>query len=221
MRPAFKDEEDGMAKGAKEFSITRTRASFKPRVSEEDIPFFIDDAGNVLAGIKGDADVELTDRPPIEVRHMPYAHLNSSDDQAEPSTLEGVTLLAESDLPDKHELDYQINGGFNNNCIIVTWDDSSEHPLEWVLMKTFTGMQMKYALPKKRNRMVFALADEDAFVYCNKEPCVECGFRCKNGFVLYASFKGIGIVRKPVERISMLGIIGDGGLESGTTDHRS
>ncbi len=209
-----------MAKGAKEFSITRTRASFKPRVSEEDIPFFIDGAGNVLSGIKGDTGVELTDRPPIEVRHLPYAKLNTASDP-QSATLPSAPLLAEADLPEKCALDYQINGGFNNNCIIVTWDDTSEHPVEWVLMKTFTGTQMKYALPKKRNRMVFALADEDAFVYCNKEPCVECGFRCKNGFVLYASFKGLGIVRKPVERISMLGIIGDGGLEAGTTDHRS
>lgn len=209
-----------MAKGAKEFSITRTRASFKPRVSEEDLPLFIDSAGNTLVGIKGDADVELTDRPPIEVRHLPYANLNVPKDAGE-ITIAGMKLLSEADLPEKMELDYQINGGFNNNCIIVTWDDTAEHPLEWVLMKTFTGSQMKYALPKKRNRMVFALADEDAFVYCNKEPCVECGFRCKNGFVLYASFNGLGIVRKPVERISMLGIIGDGGLESGTTDHRS
>jgi hypothetical protein len=209
-----------MAKGAKEFSITRTRASFKPRVSEEDIPFFNDEAGNILVGLSGDAGVELTDRPPIECRHLPYANLNAGESGAGAGCAQ-AKLLTEADLPEKMELDYQINGGFNNNCIIVTWDDTPEHKLEWVLMKTFTGTQMKYALPKKRNRMVFALADEDAFVYCNKEPCVECGFRCKNGFVLYASFKGLGVVRKPVERISMLGIIGDGGLEAGTTDHRS
>lgn len=207
-----------MAKGAKEFSITRTRSSFKPRVNEEDIPFFDDGFGNVLVGLQGCRGVELTDNPPIEVRHMPYAHLN---EQTGEPTCAPIALACEADLPQGCELDYQINGGFNNNCIIVTWDDTAEHRLEWVMMKTFTGAQMKYALPKKRNRMVFALADEDAFVYCNKEPCVECGFRCKNGFVLYAGFKDFGVVRKPVERISMLGIIGDGGLEAGTTDHRS
>ena len=132
-----------MAKGAKEFSITRTRSSFKPRVNEDDIPFFDDGFGNVLVGLQGCRGVELTDNPPIEVRHMPYAHLNEQTGEA---TCTPIALASEADLPQGCKLDYQINGGFNNNCIIVTWDDSAEHRLEWVMMKTFTGSQMKYAL---------------------------------------------------------------------------
>lgn len=200
------------------FSITRTRASFKPRVSEEDLPFYRDDAGVTLLGLSGSRTTELTGSGSTEVRHLPYSTL---DEEATSDGKSPEPILSEADLPDGITLDYQINGGFNNNCIIVTWNDTAEHRVEWVCMKTFTGMQLKYALPKKRNKMIFALADEDAFAYCNKEPCVECGFRCKSGFEIYALVRGIGIVRKPVERISMLGIIGDGGLEAGTTDHRS
>lgn len=207
-----------MSKDSQEFSITRTHATFKPRVSEHDIPFYKDSTENVLAGISGSRSTELTGSGSTEVRHLPYAHLEQKDSKV---TFSSAETLNESELPEGIALDYQITGGFNNNCIIVTWDDDAEKKLEWVCLKTFTGMQLKYAVPKKRNRIIFALADEDAFTYCNKEPCVECGFRCKSGFVLYALFKGIGIVRKPVERISMLGIIGDGGLEAGTTDHRS
>lgn len=209
-----------------EYSVTRTRAAFKPRVSGEDLAFFEDAAGNMALGLSGEAGVELTGSGSTEVRHLPYAQLNALDEDA-PVERAGahagapLPLVAEADLPEGVSIDYRIDGGFNNNCIIVTWDDDAEHRLVWACLKTFTGIQMKYAVPKKRNRMVFALADEDAFAYCNKQPCVECGFRCKSGFVLYALVRGVGIVRKPVERISMLGIIGDGGLEAGTLDHRS
>lgn len=208
-----------MARAQQTFSITRTRATFKPRVSDDDLPFYSDGNGNVGLALSGDRRTELTGSGSTEVRHLPYAHLNERE--AQQDGLELAELVNEADLPVGLSLDYEINGGFNNNCIVVTWNDDADHRLAWVCMKTFTGVQMKYAVPKKRNRMVFALADEDAFAYCDKEPCVECGFRCKSGFVLYAMFEGLGIVRKKVERISMLGIIGDGGLEAGSSDHIS
>lgn len=202
-----------------EYSITRTRATFKPRVSGEDLPFFRDGAGNAVLGLSGSRTTELTGSGSTVVRHLPCLLLDEPAEGAQPT--EPWPCVDEAALPEGIAIDYRIDGGFNNNCIVVTWDDAPEHKLEWVCLKTFTGMQLKYAMPKKRNKMIFALADEDAFAYCNKEPCVECGFRCKSGFVLYALVRGVGIVRKPVERISMLGIIGDGGLEAGTTDHRS
>lgn len=206
-----------MARATQTFSITRTRNTFKPRVNEEDVPFLQDVHGNVLLGVSGGEPISYTGSMSTEVAHLPYSQLKESEADGGNAAHE---YLTEADLPEGLKLDYEINGGFNNNCLIVTWSDTTEHPCEWICLKTFTGMQLKYAMPKKRNRMIFAFADEDAFAYCNKEPCVECGFRCKSGFVLYANFKGLGIVKKPVERISMLGIIGDGGLESGTTDHR-
>ena len=33
--------------------------------------------------------------------------------------------------------------------------------------------------------LLFALADEDAYVYCDKDVCLECTFMCKRGFVFY------------------------------------
>ena len=82
--------------------------------------------------------------------------------------------------------------------------DKTKYQITWVALKTFTGMQLKYVMPKKFPPLLFALADEDAFAYCNKIPCEECAFRCKSGFVFYANIKGLGIVRMSMDRISML-----------------
>ena len=61
-------------------------------------------------------------------------------------------------------------------------------------------------MPKKFPPLVFALAAEDAFAYCNKIPCEECAFRCKSGFELYALIEGVGIVKRSMDRISMLNL---------------
>ena len=45
--------------------------------------------------------------------------------------------------------------------------------IQWIALKTFTGSQLKYVLPKKRSPLLFALADEDAYVYCDKDVCLE------------------------------------------------
>lgn len=39
-----------------QYSITRTRATWKPRVAADDLPFVKDKAGNVLVALNGDAE---------------------------------------------------------------------------------------------------------------------------------------------------------------------
>lgn len=189
-----------------EYSKTRTRATWKPRVTAEDIPFFSDEASQTtFVGIAGATDVYQTGTGRTLVAELPYAHLEPNVDEAQPRK---ITLIDESDLPEEITMTYRIDGGFNNNCILFSWSIGPDAPykLSWVALKTFTGMQMKYLLPKKRPPMVFALADEDAFAYCNKIPCEECAFRCKSGFAIYACFEGLGIVRMALDRISMLNL---------------
>ena len=60
-------------------------------------------------------------------------------------------------------------------------------------------MQHKYVTPKKWPPVVFALADEDAFAYCDKNPCVQCTFRCKREFEIYAYVENIGMVVKHLD----------------------
>lgn len=104
--------------------------------------------------------------------------------------------------------DYHIDGGFNNNAVIVTWkiQDPSRYRIRWVALKTFTGMQLKYIMPKKFPPLVFALAAEDAFAYCNKIPARNAHSAARSGFELYALIEGVGIVKRSMDRISMLNL---------------
>ena len=101
------------------------------------------------------------------------------------------------------QLSYLIFGSQNENAIKAYWecDDPEEKPL-WVWLRTFTGGQLKYLSPKKRSPLLFGLADEDAYAYCDKDPCVECTFRCKRGFELFYYFPKRGVLRLPLERMT-------------------
>lgn len=188
-----------------EYSITRTRATWKPRVTSEDVPFFKDEpSGNILMGISGDEKAFQSGTGRTLVAELPYAHLNENAG----TELEPVPFMNVDDLPEDISMTYRIDGGFNNNCVVFSWSiaDGAPYALSWVALKTFTGMQLKYVLPKKRSPFIFALAEEDAFAYCNKIPCEECAFRCKSGFAIYANFEGLGVVRMPMDRISALNL---------------
>ena len=100
------------------------------------------------------------------------------------------------------QLSYQIFGSLNENAVKAIWkcEDFYERP-EWVWLRTFTGGQLKYTFGRKRSPLLFGLADEDAYAYCDKDPCVECTFRCKRGFGLYFYFKKRGLIYLPLERM--------------------
>ena len=186
-----------------EFRITRSRSTIKPRVTAEDIPFYQEDKSkNVLINLGGETKTFFSGPNRSPVAELPYAHLEEEPGAA----LLRKDLLSLNDLPEGIELGYHIDGGFNNNCIVVNWSiaDSEMHKVEWVCLKTFTGFQVKYTTPKKRSPLIFALADEDAFVYCDKKPCEECAFRCKNGFYAYVYISNLGIVKMPIDRVTMI-----------------
>ena len=50
--------------------------------------------------------------------------------------------------------------------------------------------------------MVFALADTDAFCYCDEDPCLECVFRCKRGFTAYIYDPKAGLVELPLDMMT-------------------
>lgn len=106
--------------------------------------------------------------------------------------------------PDKNlDLSYTVIGGLNENAIKVSWNNCHNlpHP-EWIYLRSFTGGQIKYLQKNRRPPVLFALADEDAYAYCDKDPCGECTFRCKRGFELYFYYPELGLFRLPLERMS-------------------
>lgn len=100
-------------------------------------------------------------------------------------------------------MDYQITGGYNDNSVRVTWKTFDlKHRPDWIYLKTFTGGYLKYVADMKQSPMVFALADTDAFAYCDEDPCLECVFRCKRGFMIYVCTKEGELIELPLDRMT-------------------
>lgn len=183
-------------------SPTRTKATWKPRVDDGD-PCFLRDRDATLLIVDAGRPGSYREPGRSPVAELPYQH---------PATALAAADLAPQPLIDLGEAPkglafaYRIVGGYDANAVQVTWDlaphlaQRAEHPvrLAWVVLKTFTGLQIKYPLPGKKAPLVFALADEDAYVYCDEPVCQECTFRCKQGMVLYGAFEGVGVVRLPL-----------------------
>lgn len=118
--------------------------------------------------------------------------------------MERVAPTVPEDLPGGISIDYKIVGGFNNNAVQVFWNanDAGQKPA-WIMLRTFTGSYLKYVGKDKKAPLVFPLADEDAYVYCDRQECERCVFRCKKGFVIYAWFAGAeltGLVELPMDK---------------------
>jgi len=100
-------------------------------------------------------------------------------------------------------IDYKITGGYNENAVEVFWKIKNEDiSIEWIYLKTFTGGQLKYVTNTKKKSFVFAMADEDAYAYCDEDPCLECTFRCKRGYEIYVYIKKTGLIKIPFERMN-------------------
>lgn len=105
---------------------------------------------------------------------------------------------------------YKIIGGFDQNCVQILLPEkllkSDHHQIEWVCLLTFTGFQFKYVYKNSKNKLLFALADEDAYCYCDSDPCAECRFKCKNGFSVFAYWRDEGIFGKSISPFRKLTI---------------
>lgn len=183
-------------------SPTRTKATWKPRIDDGDPCFLTDQKATLLVVDTGrPSGYREPGRSPIA--ELPYQH---PADRVASAGLTPLPFIECDEVPEGVTLRYRIVGGYDANAVQVTWDiaphlaDRAENPvrLAWVMLKTFTGLQVKYPLPGKRAPLVFALADEDAYVYCDEPVCQECTFRCKQGMVLYGAFEGVGVVRLPL-----------------------
>lgn len=112
--------------------------------------------------------------------------------------MERLSPLSSEGMFESKALYFDIVGGFNENCLRVYW--TGEAP-RWLYLDTFSGGQYMEIGAKRRPPAVFALAGEDAYAYCDKDPCQMCSFRCKNGFMLYACYEN-EIFEMPVNRIA-------------------
>lgn len=189
------------AKAAKELYITQPSLSNAISSLEQElgVSLFQKTGRNIHLTKYGGEGPRLSGggrRPTIE---LPYAP--APDPAACGGFLERLPAASAADCADSIELSYDVVGGFDANALRVFWKvrEAGCEP-RWFALKAFTGMQLKYVLPGKRAPIVFALGDEDAYAYCDEDPCVGCTFRCKRGFELYAYVEKIGLVAQSVHR---------------------
>ena len=190
----------------REFSATRTHATWKPRVTEDAVPFYrCPTCGNIHMGLSdGNPATTIPDgRAPIF--ELPYRNVGAPACCG--AEMERIPLVSLEDLPEEVQLDFVFKGGFNANCVKIKWfiKFGADYAVEWAAVKTFTGVQIKYVTPKKYSPLTFAFADEDAFVYCDTDPCEECRFRCKLGMESYVYVRNVGLVYMPFNRMQASG----------------
>ncbi len=105
-----------------------------------------------------------------------------------------LQALAENAMPEGYRIHYTIVGGLDYDAVKVFWHSPGNIKPAWIILKTFTGSYIRYLTPQKKAPATFALADEDAYVYCNKPVCQRCTFRCKLGFAIYIFFAEPGLL---------------------------
>ncbi len=170
------------------FSARRCRDARKPRESQcPDVTFYRCEACGALFPVTGGQEGAKDSKEIIccgkQAKRLVPVSLESAKDSLEVS--------------------YQITGGYNDNAVKVSWKAKGKDAgPEWIYLKTFTGGYLKYVDAAKRPPMVFALADTDAFAYCDEDPCLECVFRCKRGFMIYVYGKESGLICVPLDKMN-------------------
>lgn len=164
------------------FSPQRSRATTKPKVVCPQIAFYrCDKCQTIVQLVESGDDMQLT-------------CCNTFMHRLQEKEAGGVSL--------KVDIDYKIMGGYNKNVVEVFWREKDEDTVvKWICLKTFTGNQIKYVTEHQKKSFVFALADEDAYVYCDEDPCIECTFRCKRGFEIYAYVQMVGLLKISIDRM--------------------
>lgn len=119
--------------------------------------------------------------------------------------LKPLQICRDPEVIRTHGLDFVVFGGFEHNAIRITVDGGLHpmdegHRIEWVYLKTYQGGQLKLLPPGIRAVVHFSLADEDAYVYCDRAVCrmgrEHCQFACKRGMTVYAYCSKHGLMAR-------------------------
>ncbi|MEG0322453.1 MAG: hypothetical protein RR547_02050 [Raoultibacter sp.] len=185
-------------------SPTRAKTTGKPRVARTPLPFFSQPADEstdarpqFLLGIDDGSDIVLHGDMRSPEAELPYAF--SAIEPLDGLTTARVNTANALELAETIEFTVKMVGGFNTNALEVRWKMLTEDlHIRWFALKTFTGVQVRYILPSTRQPLVFGLAGDDAYAYCDKDPCKDCMFHCKRGFELSVCLNDSGIYTIPI-----------------------
>ena len=96
-----------------------------------------------------------------------------------------------------YQIDYARRGAKNHGVVTVkVLDQEGEvaNDVLWIVLRGYTGNQIRTFYEGRKAETVFALAEEDAFMFCTADPCLECNFACLVGIEIYAYSKSQGLI---------------------------
>lgn len=115
-----------------------------------------------------------------------------------------LSVCTDPEILREHEMSFTVFGGFEKNAVRISVDGNlhpmrDDHRIEWIYLRTYQGGILKYMPLKSRSFANFALGDEDAYVYCDRDVCrmgrEHCQFACKRGNIAYAYCSRHGLMR--------------------------
>jgi hypothetical protein len=103
-----------------------------------------------------------------------------------------------------YQIDYARRGAKNHGVVTVkVLDQEGEvaNDILWIVLRGYTGNQIRTFYEGRKAETVFALAEEDAFMFCTADPCLECNFACLVGIEIYAYSKSQGLIMDGFKKI--------------------
>ena len=103
-----------------------------------------------------------------------------------------------------YQIDYARRGAKNHGVVTVkVLDHEGEvaNDILWIVLRGYTGNQIRTFYEGRKAETVFALAEEDAFMFCTADPCLECNFACLVGIEIYAYSKSQGLIMDGFKKI--------------------
>lgn len=103
-----------------------------------------------------------------------------------------------------YQIDYARRGAKNHGVVTVkVLDQEGEvaNDVLWIVLRGYTGNQIRTFYEGRKAETVFALAEEDAFMFCTADPCLECNFACLVGIEIYAYSKSQGLIMDGFKKI--------------------
>lgn len=103
-----------------------------------------------------------------------------------------------------YQIGYARRGAKNHGVVTVkVLDQEGEvaNDILWIVLRGYTGNQIRTFYEGRKAETVFALAEEDAFMFCTADPCLECNFACLVGIEIYAYSKSQGLIMDGFKKI--------------------
>ncbi len=167
---------------------TRCRISHRPSYQTEEPAFYrCDTCGSLI----------VLNIPPNSQAAPPHISCCGKE-------MRRLAVCKDQEILKEHTMAFTVFGGFEKNAVRISVDGNlhpmrGAHRIEWMYLRTYQGGILKYLPEGTRSFANFALGDEDAYVYCDRDVCrmgrEHCQFVCKRGNIAYAYCSRHGLMR--------------------------